>query len=320
MSDLTSRTRCPLRVPAHADGTSDHRPTISFELYPPRSAAGSDSLWLTIAELARAEPDFFSVTYGASGSSRETSREVLRWIVAHTDVPVVAHLTCLGAPRAEVRAVAEGLIADGVRDFLALRGDPPADVTGWEPHPEGLQRASELVSLLRELETGHPGRALTVAVAANPWALRQAPAGDCGDLRALLAKQDAGADYAITQVFFEVEDYTRYLEAARDAGVTIPLLPGIVPLHSPTRLRRLEEISGVEVPPSILALLDAEDDDEARRSVGTTLGSELVEQVLAAGAPGVHLYTFNQHRGALDLLEGARLRTRARPDPTRVAG
>lgn len=315
MSDLSTRSRSPLRLPAHPDGTSEHRPTVSFELYPPRTAAGSESLWLTIAELARAEPDFFSVTYGASGSSRETSRDVVRWILAHTDAPVVAHLTCLGAPQAEVRAVAGQLVEDGVRDFLALRGDPPAGVPDWAPHPQGLQRASELVTLLRDLgdDGGHE---LSIGVAANPWALRSAPGGTCGDLQALRAKQDAGADYAITQVFFEVEDYTRYVDTARAAGVTIPLLPGIVPLHNPARLRRLQEISGVLVPPSVLERLDAEADDEARRSVGTVLGTELLEQVLAAGAPGVHLYTFNQHRASLDLLAGANLDRRVTRERT----
>ena len=306
MSDLSIRPRCPVAAPASPDGTPAAPATVSFELDPPRTAAGSESLWRTIAELTAAAPDFFSVTYGASGSSRETSREVVRWILAHTDDRVVAHLTCLGAPPEEVRAVAEQLVSDGVRDFLALRGDPPAGVPDRTPHAAGLQRASELVTLLRGLgdESGHE---LSVAVAANPWALRSAPAGSCGDLQALRAKQDAGADYAITQVFFEVGDYVRYVEAARGAGVTLPLLPGIVPLNNPVRLRRLEEISGVQVPARILERLDAETDDEARSRVGTVLGTELLEQVLEAGAPGVHLYTFNQHQASLDLLGSSRL-------------
>ena len=310
MSDLSTRPRCPVPAPASPDGTPAAPATVSFELYPPRTAAGSESLWLTIAELTTAQPDFFSVTYGASGSSRETSRDVVRWILAHTDTRVVAHLTCLGAPQDEVRAVAEQLLSDGVRDFLALRGDPPADAPDWSPHPQGLQRASELVTLLRDLGD-ESGQELSIAVAANPWALRSTPTGTCGDLQALLAKQEAGADYAITQVFFEVDDYTRYVEAARAAGVTLPLLPGIVPLHNPARLRRLQEISGVQVPTVILERLEAEDDEEARRSVGADLGTELLEQVLDAGAPGVHLYTFNQHRASLDLLTSADLGDRA---------
>jgi methylenetetrahydrofolate reductase (NADPH) len=333
MNDASSPARCPSGVPARLAEREVHGPSLSFELYPPRSAAANEALWLAIARLTTAEPDFFSVTYGASGSSRETSRDVVRWILAHTDVPVVAHLTCIDSHRDQVREVAEALVADGVRDFLALRGDPPADATDWRPHPDGLSRASYLVELLRELEADHTAsagrpahdRSFSVAVAASPAALRAvAPGADslaaaaraCGDVRALLAKQEAGADYAITQVFFDVEDYVRYVDAVRAAGVTLPLLPGIVPLNDPRRLRRLQEISGVDVPSRILDRLDLEDDDDSRRAAGTAMGVELVEQVLAAGAPGLHIYTFNQHAAALDLLEGAHLGGRAAPRRT----
>lgn len=280
-------------------------PSISFELYPPRSAAGEVSLQRTIEHLVGARPDFLSVTYGASGSSRETSRAVVSWILEHTDVPPVAHLTCLGAPAAEVRAVVDALVDVGVRDFLALRGDPPAGEPDWVPDPHGLHRASQLVELLRETEQDL-GDPLSVGVAASPAALRGDPAA-CGDLAALRAKQDVGADYAITQVFFDPQDYTRYVDAARTAGVHLPLLPGIVPLVDPRRLRRLEEISGVGVPTRILSVLENEADDDGRRAAGRDLGVELLTAVLDAGAPGVHLYTFNQHAASLDLLAGASL-------------
>jgi methylenetetrahydrofolate reductase (NADPH) len=150
--------------------------------------------------------------------------------------------------------------------------------------------------------------ALSIGVAATPSALRGRSSAESDDLRALRAKQAAGADYAITQVFFEVEDYRRYLAAARAAGITLPLLPGIVPLADPRRLRRLEEISGVPVPRWILERLDGESDEERRRAAGVAMGVDFVAEVLAAGAPGLHLYTFNQHRAALDLLSAARLR------------
>lgn len=274
--------------------------TVSFELYPPRSAAGEAALEQTVDRLLSAAPDFVSVTYGASGSSRDTSRRLVRQVAAR--VRVMAHLTCLGAPPEEVRAVAEELVADGVRDLLALRGDPPAGAVEWVPAPDGLQRASQLVELLRDVEGAAlpPDEALTVAVAASPTALRKG--APCGDLLALRAKQDAGADVAITQVFFEPDDYTAYVAAARDAGVTLPLLPGIVPLVDPQRLRRLEQISGVAVPTRVLAALERETDDAARRAAGRSMAAELVDAVLDAGAPGVHLYTFNQHGPALDLL------------------
>lgn len=310
MNDVSAPARRPSGVAARLHDAAALGPTVSFELYPPRTPAANETLWSTIARLAEATPDFFSVTYGASGSSRETSRAVVQWILAHTSAPAVAHLTCIGAPRPEVQGIASRLLADGVRDFLALRGDPPAGVTDWQPHPDGLERASELVSLLREIEPASEGAALSIGVAASPAAVPPGTApGDelCGDLQALLAKQAAGGDYAITQVFFDPEDYTRYVGVARDAGVTIPLLPGIVPLNDPARLRRLQEISGVPVPASILARLDAETDELRRRAAGTAMGVELAEAVLAAGAPGLHVYTFNQHRAALELLAGAHL-------------
>ena len=299
-------------------------PSVSFELYPPKTDATRAALPDTLVRLAEARPDFFSVTYGASGSTRPISHDVVRWILENTGTDVVAHLTCVGLPWAQVRPVAEQFLADGVRNLLALRGDPPAGVPDWRPEPGGLRYASELVTHLLELgdELGVP---LSVGVAATPSAHWRVPyrsddgpdAGD--DIQALLAKEAAGAAYAITQVFFEVSSYTRYLAAARSAGVTIPLLPGIVPLTDPKRLRRLEEISGVPVPPEILQRLDAATDQDERRVVGTAMGVDLVHRVLAAGAPGLHVYTFNQHTPALDLLEGAHLDDRGNLGPD-VAG
>ena len=292
---------------------ADAAPTVSFELYPPRTEAGMVALRRTVEHLAEARPDFVSVTYGASGSTRETSREVVRWVRSATDARVVAHLTCVGAPWAEVRAVAEGFLEDGVRDLLALRGDPPRGGAEWRPHPEGLRSGSELVERLRALadEVGEP---VSLGVAATPsaaFAVPPAPPLPDGDeIRALLAKQDAGADYAITQVFFEPAAYTAYVDAARAAGVTIPVVPGVVPLVDPARLRRLEQISGVRVPPSVLVRLDMSSEAE-RAEVGLQLGLGLVHRVLDAGAPGVHLYTFNQHAAPLALLDGLRLPRRA---------
>jgi methylenetetrahydrofolate reductase (NADPH) len=275
-------------------------PTLSFELFPPRTPAGETSLWRTIGELAATGPDFISVTYRATGDSKHVSRQVVRHVVEHTSVRPVAHLTCIGAARDELAGTAAAFASDGVRDFLALRGDPPLGATEWTPHPRGLNRASELVTLLRSLE-----RAPAVGVAATPSSLPADPDPEapCGDLLALRAKQDAGARYAITQVFFEAADYARYLAAARAIGVHLPIVPGLVPLEDPVRLRRLEEVSGVRVPPSILARLDAEADHARRRAAGVAIGAELVHAVLAAGAPGVHLYTFNQHAASLALLE-----------------
>lgn len=286
------------------------RPSVSFELYPPKTPAGMTSLKRAVEHLAAVAPDFFSVTYGASGSTRETSLEVVAWLKENTDADVVAHLTCVGVPWAELRRTAEGFLEEGVRDLLALRGDPPSGVAEWRAHPEGLRSGSELVARLRELGREH-GVPLSIGVAATPsaaWARPgETPAEGDDDVLALLAKQDAGADYAISQVFFTPDAYAGYLAAARAAGVRMPLLPGIVPLVDPARLRRLQEISGVPVPSPVLASLDACADDDERAAAGRGLGVELVDAVFAAGAPGLHLYTFNTHPASLDLLAALRL-------------
>lgn len=288
----------PDSLPARLAASAELGPTVSFELYPPRTPAAAQTLWeRTLPALVDVRPDFLSVTYGASGSSRDTSRDVVRWVLERTSVRPVAHLTCLGSPVEDLRAVTRAFLADGVRDFLALRGDPPADGS-WVPGADGLARASELVSLLLEEEP-----ALAVGVAATPSLLADVEPVACGDLQALRAKQDAGAAYAITQVFFEVDSYVRYVAAAREQGITVPLVPGLVPLGDPRRLRRLAEISGVPVPAHILDALDAETDDERRAAAGLAMGAELVHSVLEAGAPGVHLFTFNQAAASVALLE-----------------
>ena len=292
-------------IPARLAASPELGPSVSFELFPPRSPAAEDALWTTIARLAEVAPDFISVTYGASGSSRDTSRAVVQHVLEHTAVRPVAHLTCIASERAELRAIAEAFGSDGVRDVLALRGDPPAGPAPWVPPVDGLSRASELVAFLHEVDPG-----LAIAVAATPSLLpvAAADASACGDLLALRAKQDAGSAYAITQVFFEAETYRRYVAAARAAGIHLPIVPGIVPLEDPARLRRLEEISGVPVPATLLATLDAETDETRRRAAGLELGAALVTEVLEAGAPGLHLYTFNQARASVALLDRLGLR------------
>ncbi len=286
-------------------------PSVSFELYPPRTDATRAALPARIERLAAVAPDFFSVTYGASGSNRPVAHDLVRWILAHTAADVVAHLTCIGLPWERVRPVAEQFLADGVRNVLALRGDPPADVPDWRPEPGGLVRASELVARLHEL-AAERGVEISVGVAATPtnrWAAPpEPPAPDDDDVQALLAKQRAGADYAVTQVFFDPAVYVAYRDAARAAGVTIPVLPGVVPMENPARLRRLQDISRVPVPAEALARLEAASDDDVRRAEGRAMGAALVRGVLDAGAPGVHVYTFNEDAAPLALLAGAGLR------------
>ncbi|PPK97278.1 methylenetetrahydrofolate reductase (NADPH) [Kineococcus xinjiangensis] len=297
--------------------TAGGRPTVSFELFPPRTPAATESLHRTVEALSGIGPDFLSVTYGASGSTRETSRDLVRHVLSTTPVPVVAHLTCVGASRAQVIETATEFLDVGVRSFLALRGDPPAGRPDWQPHPDGVARACDLVELLQVVERRHraqrrPGRPvddgpLSIAVAAFP-AAAPAPSGP-DDVEVLLAKQRAGADFAITQVFYDARDYVRFADRARAAGVTIPLLPGIIPLTDPGRLLRLQGLTGVPVPRELLARLESAADggERAVHAEGIRASVELARRILDAGAPGLHVYTFNKHHAALDLLEGVHL-------------
>ena len=296
------------------------RPTISFELYPPRSQKGERTLRRAIAELAAAEPDFFSITYGAAGSTRETSRELIRRILQETEVTPIAHLTCVGASETELRGVINDLLDEGVRDFLALRGDPPAGQPDWQPHPHGFTRASQLVRLLRSIEaerfgTGTPGSdhgsPLSISVATYPGGARDAGGNavvDPRDVASLVDKQEAGADFAITQIFYDAAHYAALLEAARAAGVNLPILPGVIPMTDARRLRRLHELTGMEPPAELLAVLESAASPQQAYRLGLQATRDLLEDTLAAGAPGLHVYTFNSSAPALDLLYGAGLR------------
>lgn len=302
-----------LRVPSD-------RPTISFELYPPRSEKGERALVRTLAELAAAQPDFFSITYGASGSTRETSRELIRRVVTETEVTPIAHLTCVGASAADLRGVIEDLLDEGVRDFLALRGDPPAGESDWEPHPQGLTRSSELVRLLRTIEAERFGDAsattgkvnpLSISVATYPGTLRDKtgnPVVDPRDIAALVEKQAAGADFAITQIFYDAEHYAQLVERARAAGVHIPIVAGVIPQTDPRRLRKLEDLTGVKPPGSLLARLENASSQQEAYRIGLQASAELIKDILQAGAPGLHVYTFNAAGPALDMLHQADLR------------
>lgn len=302
------------------------RPTVSFELFPPRNPDAAPRLWSTVRELEAAEPDFVSVTYGASGHTRATTRGLVRRLLHESSLTPIAHLTCVGTSREEVTAIVEEFLDEGVRSFLALRGDPPAGQADWQPHPDGLQTAAELVELLREIEhrrcAGSPSQAvrarvrpLSVAVAAFPRGNAATGGTRAQDVQALLRKQEAGADFAITQVFYEADAYLGLVAEAREAGVTIPVVPGILPTTDPARLLRVQELTGVPVPRDLLALLDSTDDPAERHRRGIRASIDLVNGVLDGGAPGVHVYTFNQHGAALDLLDGADLRGRGAEQP-----
>ncbi|MFC3298990.1 5,10-methylenetetrahydrofolate reductase [Arthrobacter agilis] len=278
-------------------------PALSYELYPPRGDDAEESLWATIRRLEDTRPDFVSVTYGAAGSNRETALTLLRRLLTETALKPLAHLTCVGSSRAELTDVVERLIGGGVRGILALRGDAP---DGVDPSEGDLQHAEDLVRLIRHIEAPRTAQLaagrVSVGVAAYATRHPDSPSEE-HDIDVLLAKQQAGADFAITQVFFQPADYARLLTRARRAGVTIPIIPGVMPLTSTRRVEKLGSLAGIEVDASLLARLEGARSDAERRRTGVAATVELARAALDHGAPGLHLYTFNEHAAALDVLD-----------------
>ena len=304
--------------------TTVDRPTFSFELYPPRSAAAEEALLGSLEHLVNAGPEFISVTYGANGSSRSSSLAVLLRLRAETDVRAMAHLTCVGSSYAEATRLIREFLDAGVTSFLALRGDPPAGSVEGDAFLGDLGSAGELVQLIHRVQAereqfslneipGFPGakrlssgHKVTIAVAAFPNGHPRSRSVE-QDLDTLLAKEAAGANLAITQLFFHADDYLGFVEKARAAGVTMRILPGIMPVLSSRRLARILELTGEATPSSLERELAAADSEESQAAVGIQHAIDLGDELLAGGAPGLHLYTFNQHQAPLAVLRGVGL-------------
>ena len=279
---------------------------VSFEVYPPRDQNSGESLESSILELAKLDPEFISVTFGAGGSSTKNSLAVLKFILENTSASALAHLTCVGHSFLETKALVNEFMDEGITDFLALRGDPQA---GMPSEPKGeLKSSSELVQLISQVhqERGNSRSDLKVAVATFP---NGHPDSDsiAQDIQALLAKQSAGADYAITQLIFFAEDYVAFVKLAREAGVSIPILPGIMPVTSMQRLNRVIELTGEKNPEALAKLLSVGSKEDAKQS-GIDWAANLVTELVEAGAPGVHLYAFNQHESVTQVLQRAGIR------------
>ncbi|WP_434994572.1 methylenetetrahydrofolate reductase [Arthrobacter sp. Ld5] len=278
-------------------------PALSYELYPPRNAEAEDSLWTTIRRLEDTRPDFVSVTYGAAGSNRDTAFALLRRLLTETTLKPLAHLTSVGTGREELTEIVDRMIGGGVRGILALRGDMPDDA---EPVPDEVEHADGLVRLIREVEAGRTAQLaagrISVGVAAYATRHPDSPSLE-QDVQVLLAKEAAGADFAITQVFFHPSDYSGLVDRARRAGVTIPIIPGVMPLTSTRRLKKLSSLAGIDVDDALWSRLEGAGSDSARRRVGVAATVDLARAALDDGAPGIHLYTFNEHAAALDVLD-----------------
>lgn len=288
------------------DALQQGRPTFSFEFFPPKTTEDDGALWQTIRELETLKPSFVSVTYGAGGTTRTRTIEITERIAADTTLLPVAHLTAVNHSVAELRTIAGDLAAAGVTNLLALRGDPPGDPNGeWTKHPEGLEYASELVTLLKR-----HGQ-FTVGVAAFPFQHPRSSSVE-QDTHWFVEKCRAGADYAITQMFFDADDYLRLRDRVAIAGSDIPIIAGLMPVTNMGIIARSEQFSGAPFPAKLAARFAAvEHEPAAVRSMGIYETSKLAERLLDEGVPGVHFYTLNKSKATREvwanLALGARL-------------
>lgn len=291
----------PENEPTVADLLRRDDPTYSFEFFPPRTPEDVDRLWQTLDTLQPLAPDFVSVTYGANGSTRDRTLTITERMARESSLRTVGHLTAASQSRAELVAAIEAYRDAGVHHVLAIRGDMPGGPTEpWVRHPEGLANATELVRLVRE--TGD----FCVGVGAFPDPHPQAndPALDA---RILVEKADAGAEFAITQLFFRPESYVSLVERVRALGCDIPIVPGIMPITQIGQVARFAEFSGAKIPAEVVARLTAvADDPKAVRHVGVEIATELSLAVLAAGAPGLHFYTQNRSLATRSVLQRVR--------------
>jgi len=278
--------------------TADQRPDLqlSFEFFPPKTDAMEERFWDSVAKLAPLRPRFVSVTYGAGGSTRERTLRLVRGITADSGVPAAAHLTCVGASRDEVDAVVRGYREAGVERIVALRGDPPEGVgQPFVAHPSGYRNAAELVAGISRIG------AFDISVAAYPEKHPQSPDWDA-DIDNLKRKLDAGATRAITQMFFRNADYLRYLDRARKAGITAPIVPGIQPIHSFRQIAGFASRCGASMPAWLAERFEGlENDPETHALVAAAVAAEQVTELLDEGVTEFHFYTLNRSNLVLAL-------------------
>lgn len=267
----------------------NHTPIrVSFEFFPPRTEAMSDQLWAAIERLAPLKPNFVSVTYGAGGSTRERTHEIVDRIQREKGLKAAAHLTCVAATREEVDEVARRYWASGIRHIVALRGDPPDGSSSYQPHPGGYPFAADLVAGLKKVAD------FEISVAANPEGHPEAPT-KAADIDNLKRKIDAGATRAITQFFFDVDVYRRFMDQALAAGIKVPILPGIIPVTNFGPTARMATKAGASVPAWLSKLYEGlEDDPETRRLVAATLVADQVRKLSQDGVRDFHFYTLNR--------------------------
>jgi len=281
----------PLSTSAAAEfpARAPQRIKASFEFFPPKTEAMEKSLWDAVARLAPLKPSFFSVTYGAGGSTRQRTHDTVVHLKERTGIDAAAHLTCVGATRAEIDEVARAYWDAGIRHIVALRGDPPSGMGGkYTAHPGGYENAAALVAGLKRIGD------FQISVAGYPEKHPDSPDA-AADLENLKRKVDAGADRCITQFFFEADDYLRFRDRAGAAGIHVPIVPGVMPVSNFQAVSRISGLCGSKVPAWLADLFQGLDDDlETRRMIAAPVAGDLCRRLYAEGVEQFHFYTLNR--------------------------
>ena len=273
-------------LPLFAEARGDIQ--VSFEFFPPKTDKMADTLWESIGTLAPLHPRFVSVTYGAGGSTRERTHATVERILKETSLTPAAHLTCVGATRAEIEEIARDYWDIGVRHIVALRGDPPEPGTKYQPHPGGYRDAAELVAGLRQVAP------FDISVAAYPE-VHPDSSTRAFDLENLKRKVDSGASRAITQFFFSADCFFRFRDEAAAAGIDVEIVPGILPVSNVATARRFADLCGASIPPWLNTLFEGLDElPAARQLIAATVAAELCGQLYAGGVRHFHFYTLNR--------------------------
>ena len=279
-------------------------PVFSFEFFPPRTDEGVRALFETVEALRPLGPAYVCVTYGAGGSTRARTVELVKRLKRESEVEAMAHLTCVGSSRDELAAVLDELAEAGIHNVMALRGDPPRGQATFTPHPQGFGHASELVAFIRS----QPGRwSFCLGAAAYPEGHPETrdPARDVGNLK---LKVDAGADFLVTQIFFDNLHYFAFVERARAAGIGVPILPGIMPIQTVEQIERMTALCGASLPRSLRAAMEVRREaPEAARELGLSYATLQCADLLRRGAPGVHFYTLNRSPSTRAILAALRI-------------
>ena len=266
-------------------------PVFSFEFFPPKTAEGERALFQTVEALRPLAPAYVSVTYGAGGSTRQKTVELVKRLKRETEVEAMAHVTCVGSSRDEIAAVLDEVADAGIQNVLALRGDPPRGQATFTPHPEGFRWASELVAFVRS----RPDRwKFCLGAAAYPEG--HVETRDLSlDLANLKTKVEAGVDFLVTQLFFENSRYFGFVDRARAAGVTVPIIPGIMPFTNVEQVERFTAMCGASIPPPLRAAMEVRrEDPDGARELGVAYASLQCADLLRRDAPGIHFYTLNR--------------------------